>query len=224
VPIPPPKHREPTLVYFCDELRMYADPKYGGEMATIPVQKLDEMKRFAADREEYYRHIEERMHRLEDLVNSHLSKCPDPPFELLTQRNNYLKEAFRNGHVLCADKHSGKTTAIYETASEIADQCSCRVGIVSAHPDLHRAEAVRRRMAGTGLNQLNRLDFFGPDQVEKLRGFGSEIVVDDWFDLPITTRAVLATNFKVLAAVGKVQFGSLAQINKDGTASIKSYT
>jgi hypothetical protein len=196
---------------------MYGDSQYGEPIAHIPVQKLDEMKRFAADREEYYRHLEERMHRLEDLVNSHLSKCPDPPSEMLTQRNNYLKEAFRNGHVLCADKRSGKTTAIYETASEIADQCSCRVGIVSAHPDLHRAEAVRRRMAGTGLNQLNRLDFFGPDQVEKLRGFGSEIVVDDWFDLPITTRAVLTSHFKILAAVGTVPFGTIMEINRNGT-------
>ena len=221
MPVAPPRQREVTIYDMCDDLLCHVcDPR--GPQADIPREKLDAIKRKASDREDYILNLEMRCRRLEDLVNDHLRTCPAPTEPMLNQRTNFLRNSFRQDTVVCADPRSGKSTAIYETASEIADQCSCRVAIVSAHKDVHKAEAVRRRLSGTGLNQLNRLDFFGPNEIEKMRGFCNEVVVDEWFDLPITTRAVLASNFKVLAAVGSVPFGTLMRINKDGSASVSS--
>ena len=223
MPIAPPRRREKVaLMDLCEDMQMYAKPQ--ALTATIPLELIGRMREEVRHKDDYCTALEERCHRLEDLVNDHLRTCPAPTEPMLNQRTNFLRNSFRQDTVVCADPRSGKSTAIYETASEIADQCSCRVAIVSAHKDVHKAEAVRRRLSGTGLNQLNRLDFFGPDEIEKMRGFCNEVVVDDWFDLPITTRAVLASNFKVLAAVGSVPFGTLGEIQKNGSTIIKSST
>ena len=219
MPLPP--KRETTINDLCDSLMCYGAYPNGRE-AIIPRQQIDAIKLKSAEKDDYIKSLEERCHRLEDLVNDHLRTCPAPTEPLLKQRNRFLREGFRYGHVLCADRQSGKSTAIYEHAAEVADQASCRVAIVASHKDVHKAEAVRRRLAGASLGVLHKLEFFGPNEVDKIRAFASDVMVDDWFDLPNTTRAILARNFKILAATGTVPFGASMPIQKDGEVSQES--
>lgn len=193
--LPLSRRRDPDEEHFNRMLNSYEEQAQH-RCDAIPVEVAREM--FV----EYARRFHTYAHNIIDRLDDHMRSCTSPSPELVTIRTGMMRDAFRQGTVLHCERRSGKTTALFDSAEEVASQTQSHITIISPHKENIIAEAARRRLREGRPHQFARLDFVGSEELHSLRGCGQEVMVDDWFQISEKARETLKNHFKIIAAVG----------------------
>lgn len=162
----------------------------------------------------YFDKLEEKYKALEAKLCDHLVDCHSAPDELLAARRSIIKNNLTRDHVTHADRRSGKTSALFDIAEEVSALTSSRVAFIAPRMEMIKAELMRRRINNGAPGQFKRIEVFAQKDIEKVREFCSDVVVDEWFQLSQSSRAYLKSKTNVLAAAGTIPHGAIFNLKK----------
>ena len=209
----PSQHRgDPPDEAFDRLLEAYTHEKVGGSrdramgITAIPVEDARRMfVEYVSYFEGYYRSVSMALHE-------HMSICVSPSPIMMQMRNSNLRQLFRQGYAIHADRRSGKTAALFDEADEVSRATHSRIALVAPDINYVKAEMARRRMDNAVAHQFDRLEFVGEYELEKLNGLSHDVMVDEWFRLSERARDTLKKRFRILAAVGTYPHGAEIKI------------